>query len=250
MAKVFLVLSVLVAFYIQGQCDAWEVVNSVNNGHSHVTGSTNHLWSVNGAHQIYRCVRPSLGKWVRVDGSLMQVDASDDEVWGVNKAHQIYKRPVDGSGRWRRISGGLKHVSASGNGYIWGVNNGDQIFNCKKPCTGQWKNIGGRLKQVDGGYAYVYGVNKAGQVFTMPIDGSRGWRHIPAVPMNHITASGNDEVFATSRQGDVYRCKKPCIGEWEKMASNYNKLAQVDGAYDALFGVTSGGTILRHKTGK
>ena len=249
MAKVLLLLNVIVAFY--SLCDAWEVVNSVTNGHSHVTASTNYLWSVNGANEIYKCSRPCAGKWERVAGALMQVDASDDEVWGVNKGHSIYKRPVDGSGGWKGIGGRLKHVSASGNGYIWGVNSGDHIYKCKKPCTGQWKNFGGRLKQIDGGYAFVYGVNSGGHVYLAPIDGSKGWRHVPApVLMNHVTASGNIEVFATSRQGDVYRCKKPCVGEWEKMATNYNKLSQCDASYDAILGVTSGGTIFRHKTGK
>ena len=95
----------------------------------------------------------------------------------------------------------------------------------------------------------MYGVNKAGSVFSRPIDGSKMWRHIPSVPMKRITASGRD-VFAVSRKGAVYRCKKPCIGEWEKMSTNYNTLVNLDGAYDALFGVTNGGAVLRHKTGK
>ena len=158
---------------------------------------------------------------------------------------------MDGSGGWKGIGGRLKHVSASGNGYVWGVNNDGQIFKCKKPCTGQWKRIGGALKQIDGGYAYVYGVNNGGNVYSMPIHGSKGWRHVPApVKMNHVTASGDDEIFATSQQGDVYRCKKPCIGDWEKMSTNYNKLSKCDASFDAIFAVTSGGAVFRHKTGK
>ena len=180
-----------------------------------------------------------------------QVDTSDEEIWGINKGQQIFKRPVDGSGGWIRINGRLKHMSGSGNGYIWGVISIDHIFKCKKPCTGQWKNVGGRLKQIDGGYAYVHGVNSGGHVYSMPIDASKGWRHIPApVRMNHVSVSGKDDIFATSREGDVYRCKKPCIGEWEKMSTNYNKLSQCDASYDAIFAVTSGGTVYRHKTGK
>lgn len=237
--------------HICGLCAAWEVVNSVKKGHMSITASTNYLWSTNGAQKIFRCVRPCSGTWVSVPGALMQVDASDEEVWGVDKGNNIYKRAVDGSGNWRKISGSLKHVSASGNGYIWGVNRHDHIYKCKKPCTGQWKNVGGRLSQVDGGFASVYGVNSGGTVYSTSIDGSKGWRHIHApARMKHVTASGKDEIFATSRQGDVYRCKKPCIGEWEKMATEFNQLNQLDGAYDALFGVTNGGAILRHKTGK
>ena len=226
MAKLLLVI---VLFYIiaiySGLCDEWEVVGSVTKGHLYVTASTNYLWSVNSAHEIYKCMQPCKEKWERVAGALMQVDASDAEVWGVNKDHAIFKRTVDGSGEWKNIGGRLKHVSASGNGYMCGVNSGDHIYKCKKPCTGQWKNVGGRLKQIDGGYAHVYEVNRHGQVFSAPIDGSKGWRHIPSsVAVNHVTASGNNELFAISRQGDTYRCKMPCIGEWEKMSTNCNKL--------------------------
>ena len=243
----FLLLSTVAICSAHGD---WEIVNTVTKGHAHITASTNYLWSVNSAHEIYRCVRPCTGKWVRVDGSLMQIDASDDEVWGVNKAHQIFKRPVDGSGRWTRVGGGLKHVSASGNGYIWGVNKHDHIYRCKKPCSGQWIKLDGRLKQVDAGYAYVYGVHSGGTAYARPVDGSGGWRHIPGVRMQHITGSGKDDIFASTAQGDVYRCKKPCVGQWEKMPTNYNKLTQCDASFDAIFGVNSGGSIYRHSTGK
>lgn len=80
--------------------------------------------------------------------------------------------------------------------------------------------------------------------------GSKAWRHIPSVAMKHITVSGNDDVFATSRTGEVYRCSKPCVGDWEKMSTDYRKLTQLDGSYDAIFGVSMGGAVIRHKTGK
>ena len=232
-----------------GVCNTWEVVNSVSNGYKHITASTNYLWSIRGPN-AYICARPCTGAWVRDSRQLMQVDASDDEVWGVSTSQNIYKKSVDGKGSWMKIRGGLKHVTASGNGYIWGVNRNDQIYKCKKPCTGQWKNVGGRLSQIDGGYAYVYGVNSGGAVYSRSIDGSGDWRRIPSVAMKHITASGNDDVFATSRSGEVYRCRKPCVGDWEKMSTDYRKLAQLDASFDAIFGVSVGGAVIRHKTGK
>ena len=251
MARVLICFALLNSLSWFNVCSAWEVMNSIKGGHGDVTASTNWLWSINSAQEIFRCARPCSGKWQKIDGSLKQIDASDEEVWGVNRNHRIYKRPVDGSSGWRRIGGGLKHVSASGNGYIWGVNSGDVIFRCKKPCTGQWKALDGRLKQVDGGYAYVYGVNRGGAVYSRPIDGSGRWRHIAAsVKMQHVTASGKDDIFAVSTTGDTYRCKKPCIGEWEKMSTNFNRMTRCDASYDALFGVGGGGSILRHKTGK
>jgi len=59
----------------------------------HVSASTNYLWGVNKANQIYKCARPCTGKWILVEGSLKQVDASDDEVLGVNK-HDEMARPL------------------------------------------------------------------------------------------------------------------------------------------------------------
>ena len=151
-----------------------------------------------------------------VPGSLRQVDADDHEVWGVTSAYAIYKRPVDGSGSsWTLVPGGLKHVSASGNGYLWGVSSNNSIDKCKQPCSGSWIQISGSLKQIDGGHAYVYGVTSDDSIFVRPVDGSGSWRPIPG-RLRHITASGKDEVFGTNAHGHVYRCKKPCIGEWRE----------------------------------
>jgi hypothetical protein len=73
MVKAFLLLNAIIAAYACSVCSAWEVVSTVSNGHSHITATTNYLWSVNGAHEIYKCDRPCTGKWVKIDGLLMQV---------------------------------------------------------------------------------------------------------------------------------------------------------------------------------
>ena len=73
MAKALVLFNIIVVSYVCSVCTAWEVVSSVSSGHSHITASTNYLWSVNGANEIYRCNRPCAGKWAKVDGSLMQV---------------------------------------------------------------------------------------------------------------------------------------------------------------------------------
>ena len=215
-------------------------------GLKHVSGSVNYLWGVNTADNIYRCDRPCTGNWVRVAGGLKQIDVGDDEVWGVNSADNIYKRPADGSGSWQRIPGGLKHVSASGNGYIWGVNSADQIYKCKKPCSGSWVRVSGGLKQIDGGHKYVYGVNSANNMYSRPVDGSGSWRLIPGLRAIHVTASGTDDIFAISTNQEIYRCKKPCIGEFEKMVGS---LMQCDATINGLFGVNSRFQIYKHTIG-
>ena len=213
----------------------------------HVSTSVNYLWGVTMDDKIYRCNRPCNGAWVRVPGDLKQLDIGDEEVWGVNKNNDIFKRPVDGSGGWAHIRGKLKHVSASGNGYIWGVNAGDHIYRCKKPCRGAWIGVGGRLKQVDGGHGYVYGVNSANQVFALPVDGSGGWRHIPGIRLKHITASGRNEVFGTSNDNRLYRCQKPCVGDWELMEEK--GMQQCDATFDSVVGIDHYNYVFEQRTG-
>ena len=215
-------------------------------GLKHVSGSINYLWGVNAEDKVFRCNRPCLGSWVHVEGSLKQIDVGEDEIWGVNSNDAVFKRAADGSGKWQYInSQKLKHVSASGNGYIWGVNSADQIYKCKKPCSGSWVLVPGGLKQIDGGQEYVYGVDKSNNVFSMPVDGSEDvWRQIPGA-MHYITASETDDIFAIgASKSNIYRCKKPCIGEWEWMSGS---LVQCDATFGALIGVDSHNTIYKHR---
>ena len=126
------------------------------------------------------------------------------------------------------------------NGYIWGVNSADQIYKCKKPCSGSWVQVAGSLKQIDGGHDYVYGVNSANQV-----DGSGSWRLIPG-SLKHITASSRTEVFGVNAADKVFRCKKPCIGEWELMEGS---LKQCDGTFDSIVGVNADNYMFERRTG-
>ena len=216
-------------------------------GLKYISASVNYVWGVNSADQIWRCANPCTGQWVQVDGALKQIDAGDLEVWGVNSNDDIYMRTVDGSSLWTLVSGKLKHVTASGNGYIRGVNSNDDIFKCKKPCTGSgWVNVPGKLKQIDGGYDYVYGVNSNNDTYTMPVDGSGSWRQIPGIKLKHVTASGAYSIFGTGPDDTIWRCKKPCVGEWEKIDGG---LMQCDATINNLYGVNSNDNIYRSALG-
>ena len=210
----------------------------------HVSGGLNYVWGVNRADDIFVCQRPCTGSnWQHIPGKLVQVDVDDTEVWGVNVNDDIFKRPIDGSGSWQQVPGKLVHVTASGNGYIWGVNVNGAIFNCKKPCSGQWTHIGAGLSQIDGGDREVYGVNFAEGVFTGPVDGSETWRYIPG-GFKQITAGGVYDVFAVDGSDNIYRCRKPCVGEWIQLDPGA-KLAQCDATVNALFGINSNDDIFR-----
>ena len=156
---------------------------------------------------------------------------------------EIFKRPIDGSGTWQKVPGRLIHVSASGNGYIWGVNVENDIYNCKKPCSGEWTRNNGKLSQIDGGERAVYGVNSQNQIYTRPVDGSGAWRRILGAA-KQITASGVYDVFAVDGSDNIYRCRKPCVGEWIQLDPGA-KLAQCDATVNALFGVNSSDRIYR-----
>ena len=219
----------------------------------YVSTSVNYIWGVSANNSVYKCDRPCDGDWVEIPGQqLVQLDAGDQEVWGVDSAHAVYKRPVDGSGYgWEQVQGpALAQVSASGNGYIWGVTPGVGIVHkCKKPCSGSWSRVDiANLTQIDGEYGYWYGVNKLHYIYARPIDNSRGppSRRIPGPPLKHITASSREDVFGLGTDDKVYRCKKPCVGEWELMAGS---LKQCDGTFDSIVGIDSDGNVFELKTG-
>ena len=214
-------------------------------GLTQVSGSLNYIWGVDKNMDIFTCLRPCTGTWKHIPGKLVQVDVDDHEVWGVNKDDNIFMRPIDGSGDWKHINGKLIHVSASGNGYVWGTNRGNQIFKCKKPCTGQWIRVNGGLKQIDGGQREVCGVNRGNSVYCLPIDGSGSWRLIPG-RMKQVSTSGTYDLFGVSDKCEIYRCRKPCIGQWIQLGHNeITQPAQCDATVNALFGVDSGSSVWR-----
>ena len=219
----------------------------INGSLKDITGSPNYLWGVNSNDNIYRCAQPCTGIWVNVPGGLREIDANDYEVWGISSINEIFKRSVDGSGNWNKVSGHFYHVSASGNGYIWAVGTDNCPYRCNKPCSGSWSKIGNKcaIKQIDGGQNYVYAVNNTNHVFSRPVDGSGSWRYIPG-KMQHVTA-GSYEIFGVDAQNEVHRCKKPCIGEWEKITFDDGDMKRCDATINGIFGVTTGGTIYYHK---
>jgi hypothetical protein len=164
----------------------------------------------------------------------------------VNTNDNIYVRPIDGSdGSWTQINGKLIHVSASGNGYIWGVNRNHNIYKCKKPCSGSWIKIDGLLMQIDAGQREVCGVNRHYGVFCRPVDGSGKWKFISS-GFKYVTTSGPYNLYGVSITDKLYRCEKPCIGEWIEVDHDHGAtLTQCDATVNALFGVDASYSIWR-----
>ena len=214
---------------------------------THVSGSITYVWGANREKQIFMCKRPCTGSnWKHIPGAaLIQVDVDDTHVWGVNANHDVYYRPIDGSGEWQHACDlKLKHVSASGNGFMWGVDSKDSIFKCAKPqchLVGNWIKVDGHLKQIDGGAREVYGVNLDNNIYARPVDGSGRWRHVPGI-FKHISASGTYDVYGVNPDDVIFRCRKPCLAQWEMLSGQFS---QCDAGPNALFGVNSKDDIFR-----
>ena len=210
-----------------------------------VSGNLNYIWGLDKENKIYLCPRPCTGAWKEIDGLLVQLDVDDEFVWGVNKNDDIFVQPVDGSGSWKHIPGKLIHVSASGNGYVWGTNRANNIFKCKKPCNGGWQRVAGGLKMIDGGEREVCGVNAGKSLFCRPVDGSGEWRLVSS-GFQHVTTSGPYDIFGINTKNEIFRCRKPCIGQWIQVGHDkINGLTKCDATANALFGIDSGESIWR-----
>ena len=146
---------------------------------------------------------------------------------------------------WTKIPGSLKQVSASMN-YLWGVNITGEIYMCARPCNGGWIQVPGKLKQVDIDEMEVWGVTSTNDIYKRPVDGSGEW--VPVVgSLTHVSASGNGYIWgvnedAVSEIYNVFKCKKPCAGDWEEVGG---KLRQIDGGFAYVYAINDVNKIFR-----
>ena len=137
------------------------------------------------------------------------------------------------------ISGSLKQVTASTN-YFWGVNNDYDIFFCKRPCNGNWRQIDGKLMHVDADDHEVWGVDKQSNIYKRPVDGSgRDWTRVSG-DLRHVSASGNGYVWGTDSRDHIFKCAKPCNGQWQRVPG---ALRNIDGGQERVYGVDSEGAV-------
>ncbi len=142
--------------------------------------------------------------------------------------------------KWEQIDGDLKGVTASVN-YLWGVDESDEIYICSRPCTGKWDKVPGALMQVDADDTDVWGVYSSGSIWKRPVDGSgTKWQEVPG-SLKHISASGNGYIWGVNIYDVIYKCKKPCSGDWKLVDG---ALKQIDGGYSYVYGVNSANEIL------
>ena len=111
-----------------------------------------------------------------------------------------------------------------------------------------WNTIKGELKQMSTGQKEVYGVDSHDKISAhakdpagLNADGRKGWRNIGGRLMN-ISASNKDYVFGVNKSDQIYQCKKPCKGGWQRMEGG---LKQISGAQKYVYGVNRNDSIYR-----
>ena len=128
---------------------------------------------------------------------------------------------------------------------------GYYVYVAQKPIPNDgpnWKRIDGHIQQLSTGHKEMYGIHGKNTIVaraTTPgaknAAGGTGWRVIPG-GLTNISASNKDYVFGVNRYGNIYQCKKPCTGGWQKMEGG---LRQVSAGQKYLYGVNSGDYIYR-----
>ena len=187
--------------------------------------------------------------------SVAQLSTGQKEVYGVEGGGGIVahatapKRPnATGGTGWRVIPGGLTNISATNKDWVFGINKNDDIYQCKKPCTGAWQKIAGGLKQISGGQNNVYGVNSGDYIYRarLPITNPSNpqWTRIPG-RLKQINAGNKDYVYGTNSNNNLYKCTKPCSGDWHEMADTFDRVeADNEYVYGGDF-VNTGGTVTK-----
>ncbi len=87
-----------------------------------------------------------------------------------------------------------------------------------------WNRIPGELNQMSTGQKEVYGVNSERNIYARAknpgeenANGARGWRRMNGT-LTNISASNKDYVFGVNRENNIYQCKKPCKGGWQRIS--------------------------------
>lgn len=180
------------------------------------------VWGVNEKDAVFKCKKPCDGKWLDADGRIARISGGQDFVYGVNNKQAIFKMRIDGSGQWLDMDGRLDYITADHTEWLWGTHNG-KVYRCAKPCNegeGRWLRVPGYAKQISAGQTEVYALNgdqnskHNSRVYARRADGTGNWRLVRGGSLSWIDASSPKYVLGVNKEGAVFKCRKPCHGNW------------------------------------
>ena len=179
-----------------------------------------YVWATGNKNELYKCKKPCYdNKWEKVEGKLISLSGDDKYLWGINENKQIVKKPINGEGKWEIINGNLNFIHSSGEKYVWGIDSKDNIYKCNKPCEGKWYRIPGGLTQITSDDKHTWGINRGGEIFKQANNENGKWKRVNG-NMKIIDASNMESIYGLDKQNNLYKCKKPCNGNWSKIKDN------------------------------
>lgn len=258
-----IIIYILYNIYIY---ENFEPENSVNSEKSEL----NEVWGVNAANQILKAQLPCIDNnnnnnkcdWKIIGKNLKQVAQSNDKIWGVDTDDNIKycintkDTPCSNNEDWQTLPISLKQISVSKDS-IWGIDN-DNIKYCNttnSSCEGNdWGSIPGNFKNISiGNNNDVWVIDTENNIKycnnnkTSPCyDDISLWNSVPHNNLNENKDSsgnsvildqvsvGNDNIWVIKNNGDVFKCDKPCNGNWIRVPGLLN---QISVGKDAIWGV-------------
>ena len=191
-----------------------------------------------------------------------------NEVWGVNAANQILKAQlpcIDNNNNnkcdWKIIGDNLKQVAQSNN-KIWSIDTDDNLKYCVNtkdtPCSSNedWQTLPVSLKQISANKDSIWGIDDDNIKYcnnnkTSPCyDDISLWKSVPhnnlnlnlneskdsssnSIILDQVSVCDNN-IWVIKNNGDVFKCDKPCNGDWVRVPGLLN---QISVGKDAIWGV-------------
>lgn len=224
------VYGVLAAQVLKSPVDGSSPFQQVSEGGdiTHVSPGNGWAWALSKGGWPWKCMLPCTGRWQKVTGRFVQIDAGLDFVFAVDKLNTVHRQLVGGESTWSPIQGSLQRL-AVGMGSVWGIQTGGfSLKICSLPCTqGEWRPVNGNLVEISAGLSEVWGVKENKHVYRTDIGGAGLWRRVPG-DMSHVTL-GDGWAWGTDTEGNAKKCKLPCVeGAWQEA---FATLLSIDAAW-------------------
>lgn len=212
-----------------------------------------YFWGSRGNGDVFSCPKPCDGEITTTSKSAYNVSTDGKNVYLAGRDNTLAKRPADPNapGDWTPVPTPTVFYfilstpdtpgAAFGN-KLWGLDGEKKLYVCDKPCkdSKDWTIVKTtsvpyvHQMTVDDDYIWVLSTDGAPgapssiykQKLSCGITGADKWEEVITdkdVSLSWLDATNSKYLTATSDQGFLYQCEKPCSdGNWRKIDSKPN----------------------------
>ena len=178
---------------------------------------------------IYR-VSTNGGTWSRDLGGhhsccVTNIAIAGGNIYGVGTNKALYKRPING--KWKKIASCcVTQIVVHGN-YVYGVGTNRWIYRVSTN-GGKWQRVNPSSCcvvniAISGGNIYAVGTDK--RLWKRPLpDTKNNWKRISG-KLKWVSASNPDYVYGVNSADHIYKCKKPCTGQWSRVPGRLKQIS-------------------------